>query len=418
MLERIKNLLHMNSRPPEEVGAGELRTVRVGAGEDEGDQDTGIFQIIMEDKITRNMVILLFALLVVLFFGIWIYGRVNLHTEIEITRSVGETDIAGTHYAMLDNHVIKYSTDGLFVTDTSGKTGWSIAYGIQTPIAACRGSRMALAEQLGKQIIVLNKSGVIGQFQTDLKIRRIALAENGVTGAVLEDGEITRIKLYDTQGQELVEIKTTMDMTGYPVDIALSKDAKRMMVSYLGEQNGQLVSRIVFYDFSSAQDADGDHITAEYSYSREVFPRVFYTDDGVPAAVGDDCILVFSKGRKPEEAVRVDEDREIVSVFYDDESIGMIFHSESTEARYEMEVYNYKGKKMMQTSFAFEYTGVCLENGEIVLYDERDLYIYRTSGKQKFSYQYDKPVRFFTRLSGAGKYLVITDDSLDTIKLR
>ena len=82
-----------------------------------------------------------------------------------------------------------------------------------------------------------------------------------------------------------------------------------------------------------------------------------------------------------------------------------------------MSVYNFLGKETMHTQVNFAYEGIRMENREILLYDASGMHIYRTSGKEKFAVSYGKEVLYFTSLPGARRYLVITESSMDRIRI-
>ena len=71
----------------------------------------------------------------------------------------------------------------------------------------------------------------------------------------------------------------------------------------------------------------------------------------------------------------------------------------------------------MRSDFNFEYEDVRMESGEVLLHDSGNIYVYRTSGKQKLAAGYDKEVVYFRQIPGLRDYLVITPDSLDQIRI-
>ena len=86
---------------------------------------------------------------------------------------------------------------------------WSAAYSMQTPIVdICE--KIAVEEQKGSQVYIYSADkGQIGYFQTLLPIQKVKVASQGVVAAVLEDGEVTWINLYDTDGNEIAKHRTS-----------------------------------------------------------------------------------------------------------------------------------------------------------------------------------------------------------------
>jgi len=54
---------------------------------------------------------------------------------------------------------------------------------------------------------------------------------------------------YDTAGNVLVEHKTSLSGTGYPLDVSLSEDGEVMQVVYLYTQEGKITSKVAYYNF-------------------------------------------------------------------------------------------------------------------------------------------------------------------------
>lgn len=66
---------------------------------------------------------------------------------------------------------------------------------------------------------------------------------------ILDDSKITRINLYDTSGNELVKSETTMDKSGYPIDISISPSGELLAISYLYVDSGTMKTSIAFHNF-------------------------------------------------------------------------------------------------------------------------------------------------------------------------
>ncbi len=371
----------------------------------------------LRDRITRMLVLTLILGAVVFWVAYTVYQRIHLFTDYSVTATAQENDVDGTLYQVLGSHVIKYSHDGVFCVDMSNNMQWSSAYSMQTPISDVSGSYMVIAEQQGKQVYVLNEAGVQGSFETDLPIIRVKISTNGVVALMLDDGDVTWINLVRDNGEAIASVKTSVAESGYPMDMGLSRDAVRMMVSFVHPNKGKMEGVVAFYDFSSAAEADDTHLIGKCNYTDSVFPEVYYTGGGVPVALADTGYVVFTQNGQPKEKQRVTLEDEIVSTFHENGSIGFIFRSKNPDQKYSMQLYNLRGQQMMETAFNYDYTLAKMENDEILLYDAAALHVWRVSGKEKFSVQYKKEVYFFASLTDMRRYLVVTDDSMDRIRI-
>ena len=372
----------------------------------------------IEDPVTRYLIgMLLFTVLAAL-IGFLVYNRTHRFDEYRILKSAQEHDVEGTEYALLGKHIIKYSHDGVFCVNFSNEMDWSAAWSMQTPIARICGSVMAVAEQQGTQVYLLNEKGLLGQFEAALPIMKLKVTASGEVLLVLKDSDVTWINLYSRDGTQIASIKTTVADSGYPLDAALSANGKRVLVSYANVAQGDLRGKLTVYDFSSGASSEDSHVGGTLEFENSVFPEVYYADGSVPVAVGDDLFVVLTESRTPRVKARVDFSKEIISSFHDESYIGFVTRSDDPSQKYEMEVYNYRGKNAMHSSFRFDYSTIAVDGEEILMYDARTLNGYRTSGREKLEMAYEKEVRFFAALPGFRKYLVITEDSMDQIRLK
>ena len=372
-----------------------------------------------QDPITRYLILTLIAAAIIAVISYWVYNKTHMFDDYNVLSSTELKDVEGTRYVMLSGRIIKYSHDGIFCVNTENEMLWSAAYSMQTPVCDVSGGMMVIAEQQGDQVYVINARGVVGNFTTSLPIMKARISSNGVVALVQDDvDDVSWVNLFDKSGNAIASVKVTQSETGYPLDMALTGNAKGMIVSYAATDNGQVTGRICKYDFSSASGSDESHLVGSRTYTDRLFPDVFYAASETPVAVADDGFMVFPSGKSMKERTQVSLTDEITSVFYDKETIGFIFRSNQTDAKYRMEVYNFRGKNTMSTEFDFQYSDVQMEDGEVLLYDASNLNIYRTSGMQKLQVTYDQEVRFCTSLGGLRKYLIITGNTVDSIRLK
>lgn len=71
----------------------------------------------------------------------------------------------------------------------------------------------------------------------------------------------------------------------------------------------------------------------------------------------------------------------------------------------------------MEQEFDCDYQEVKMDSGKILLYDAKNCTVYSTSGAQNFATDYEKQVEYFGKIPGYRRYLVITNDSMDRIRI-
>ena len=349
--------------------------------------------------------------------GFYLYNSFYQFHDYIISNTYENTASSGTQYLELGKHILKYNSDGVSYVTAKNEQEWSITYSMQSPIADACGSTVAIAEQQGTQVYVVNEDGLVGNFETTLPILKVRVSRQGVVAVVLQEEDVTWVNMFRADGTAIVNDKTTVSESGYPIDVDISPDGERLMVSYLEMAEGTLKSNIVFYHFGTEGESAENHIVGSTEYAGTVVPIVTFCTDSRAIAVRDDGFTVFNGQNSPKAGTSVEFDEEIVSCFYDESYIGFLFDSEEDEYDYRMELYTQRGRRKAQGHLPGGFEEIKLENGQILVYSDSGLAVYTTSGRLKFSSPYEKEVEEFFYLSEFRRYLVITGDSFDRIRI-
>ena len=114
-------------------------------------------------------------------------------------------------------------------------------------------------------------------------------------------------------------------------------------------------------------------------------------------------------------------DQEIVSAFYDEESIGLVFMNDSeenTDKQYVMEVYNKNGRQKFTTEFGISYTNIKMSGGQVVMHNSSQVCVISAQGVEKFNGTIDEGnISDFFKL-GMNRYVLVLDNGLVTIKFK
>ena len=232
-------------------------------------------------------------------------------------------------------------------------------------------------------------------------------------GTVLKNDSSAEIICYDTAGNILVEHKTSSVGTGYPMDIALSKDGKVMQVLYFYTQDGTITSKVMYYNFGEIGRNKTDNQVYSQEYKDTVMVSGFFLDQGVSAAVGDNCLAIF---HGKEEKVLIAIDKEIRSVFHNENYIGMILKNEGKEG-YELRLYNGDGKVVISKDFTGDYDNVKLCGRQVIMYEGKRCSIFLRNGIQKFEGEMENNIMEIFPVAGVNKYIVMSADGMEKIRL-
>lgn len=368
--------------------------------------------------LTRILLVVAVLIAVILFFYIQ-YER-HVYTDYDIIASVESESISGTTDVRLKNAILTYSKDGAHCTDIKGNVVWNQTFEIQDVRLAVSGDAIALGEYNGRSIYLANSEKLLGEISTTMPIRELAVCEAGYVVAVLTDSDITWVNRYDSSGELKNEGRTHVDDSGYPMALGLSPSGELLGVAYLYVDAGVLKTNIAFYNFGPVGSNVSDRLVSTWSYTDMLIPYVKFLDDDTAVAVGDGRLMVYSGSHKPGSPAEYMFDREIQSVFCNDRYVGLVFYSDNSENRYQINVYDTENLSSQAKIFYFdmEYTDIFFGNGNFVIYNETECQIITLDGVEKFHGNFARPVRLMLPTGRGYRYLLITDDSMDTIQLK
>lgn len=384
----------------------------------DGQQEKFWARLGMRRRSARRHRLLVIGAVCLLSIAGMLFLYLHVGTTYSVLREEKRTDISGTVYAELGDNLLKYSSDGVTCMSDEETVLWNSTFSMQSPMIDISGTTAVLADKKGTQVYVFDESGTLGQFQTSLPIEKVCVANQGVVAAVLSDGDVTWINFYDTQGNEIAKNRTSLGDSGYPLDIALSPDGMKIMVSYLRVTQGIMNTKICFYDFDSVGQAEINNLVASETYENVVAPETYFIDRETSVAFLSNGFSLFQGKQVPEQKKKVEFDEEILSVFHDGDYFGFIFRSDKEKHKYKAQLYNRTGKQIMKTYFDLDYKKVKFGGDDLILFNEKEFEIYNTGGRKKFSGSYDKAIEDIIRVSGFRKYMVLSRGYVSTIRLR
>lgn len=336
------------------------------------------------------------------------------YTEIEVLEQIQEAESGNSFYMRYGENIVSCDTDGVSLFDLEGKEIWKESIQFQKPVMKVRGGSLAVAEQSGNDIAVFGEEGLRGQIRTTLPIEKVDVSDQGITAVILENGNTPVIQCYDVTGNVLVEYRVTASANGYPVDLAISPDGTTLFVSYLITQNGQVSTKIVYYDFGN-KHKDGNYQIGSGTYEGQVMPTVFFVTDEQSVAVGDGGFVVY-KGSEPKEAKKIDIKKKIRSVAYDEEYLAFVLSDEGSSG-YELRLYDYSGDEIISKEFEGDYGNIKVDDGQIILFDGEKASIFTEGGIHRFEGSTGANIKDMFVLKGINKYLLMSDKGTQTVRL-
>lgn len=365
-------------------------------------------------KLNRMQWTIIIGLLVMV--GVLVYALVKnnrVSGSYEVVTSLSRGDDTSVYYQIMRKGMIRYSKDGMAMTDKSGNLIWTQTYEMTSPAIAVSDPYVAVGDMGANTIYIFNEYGQLGRINTDVPIQEIRISAQGVIAAVLSDSATNYINLYDKQGNVLGSIKASLQNTGYPLAIALSSDATRLLASYLCMDGSTVKTRVISYNFS---DTQSKHVIDTLELE-ELYPKIEFLENNKAVMFGEKSFVLYNTDTKEITAQQTFEN-EIASAFCSDQKIGFIFKASDENGQYYMEIYNKAGRKNSSVYFDFDYEGINVYDDEVILYNSQEMAVYQMNGRLKFTSTLNTSVTNIMASWESGMYWLVDDQSLREIHIK
>jgi hypothetical protein len=306
---------------------------------------------VLEEKLKRHRRskaskwIILIAVLIIAGVGYLIYLDNKVYTSYEVLETAQITDNYNGRFYEFGDYMLRYSEDGIAYLNGS-KTYWNHAFEMREPIIDICNSYVAVAEQKSNTIYICNNKGFQGQVETEYPIVGLDVSDNGIVAAITgENSELSYIEVIDEDGTRIAKGQSVLSSQGCPVDISISEDGTKLVVSYLCVGSGVIQSKVVFYNYSEIGKNEVDRFVGGYNFDKTMVARVEFVNNDTVVAFGDDKVVLYSMKQKPSVIAEISIDKEIKSIFYDEEYIGLVLANGQVDNPYNMVVYDIEGKK-------------------------------------------------------------------------
>ncbi len=327
------------------------------------------------------------------------------------------SDVSDTSsYAQFANGIVRYNRDGVVFLNRENEEQWIQPAQIQNPVIKVKGDSFAVADNGGNSIMVFTEEGLKGEIETTLPIEKIAVSEQGIVSAILNNESSPKIISYDSTGNVLVEQQVSLSTTGYPVAMEMSGDGNMLAVSYLYTEGARIRSRVIFYNFGEAGQSKTDNIVSQDEYEDTVIADVFFMGNDCSVAVGDNSFVIYNGSDIPEKAEEIRVDQEIQSVFHSDRYIGFILLNRE-KSGYELRLYNRRGDIVINREIPGMYSHAKIQGDEVIMWEGSMCCIITDTGVTKFEGDISVDVLEFFRAPGLNRYYVMSVGELREIYL-
>ena len=368
----------------------------------------------------RNIyrMLLIIAVIIAVIVLVVVQYRRHIYTSYDVASTVVRENAAGMADRRLGKSILTYSKDGAHCLDLKGNVTWNQTYEIQDIQIALSGDTVAIGAYNGRNIYVQNEDKQLAQITTTMPMRGLTVSESGYVTAVLDDGDVSLIHTYNDKGELAFQGQARMNDSGYPASMSLSPNGELLCVSYWYVDSGVVKTNIAFYNLGPVGQNNSDFIVSAYSYTDMLVPQVQFMNNSTAFALGDSRLMVYKGEHKPVVEAERMIDEEIQSVFYDDKYIGLVFREKQGNSLYRVDVYDVQASLVGSFPLNIEYSDLFFGHNNFVAYNETECVITDLKGVEKFNGTFDRPIRLMVPAGDSYRYVLVTENSLDTIQLK
>lgn len=382
-------------------------------------QNSDYQSVIRKHKMSNMYKTIIAIVLVIIAIVIFAVQQANKkYTDYEILSSVLREKAADAVDMQLGNTVLTYSKDGAHCTRSDGIVTWNQTYEMQDIQTAINKNVVAIADYNGRNIYVQDTEQTLGQVTTTMPIKNLAVAENGNVTAVLEDSDVAWLNTYSAGGEMLYKGQTHMHDSGYPAALSLSPNGELLAASFVYVDAGVLKTNIEFYNFGPVGMNQSDFVTGVYTYTDLLVPEINFMNNASAFAVGDGRLMFYKGSEKPVLEAEYLFSEELLSVYYNEKYVGMVYTSDNAESKYVVRIYDADGRKVNDIHFDIEYTKILFDKDSVVVYNDTECNVITMDGTVKYNGKFKKTTNLMIPTEKKYRYMLVTNDSIDIIQLR
>lgn len=338
------------------------------------------------------------------------------YSKYEVLHSMERSDTSFSRYESYGSGIIKYSKDGAMAMDGAGNLLWNGPFEMKDPIVDITGKYVALADRGYDTIHIFNGNGGMETVNTNNRIIKIEVANQGVVAALLDGPDVNYIQLYTEEGSMPVDIRTLNEKDGYPVDIALSQDGRKLVTSYVSILNGVTQSKVTFYNFGGVGQNYIGKVVGGFDFGQTIVPDVDFINNDTVCAFGDDKFSIYSMKEKPELVYEEKLSAEVKSIIHSEKYVGLVLNNDGEEKN-RIVIYDLKGKVIFNETTNLDYNKILISGDEVIAYSDNEWNIWNLSGSKKFHYTFDANISYILPVNNVDKYILVDDTSINEIKL-
>ena len=357
------------------------------------------------------------AFVVVLVVVLCVVNYSSGYKSYAVHNSAARNDNGYAKYMDFGSGYVRCSKDGIAMYSYDGVQQWNKTYEMKSPLTDVCGRYMAVADTDGNQIHLFDRSGYISTVDTALPIMQIRVSEQGTVAAILEDTNAAYIRLYDSEGSQIYNIKSTVAGNGVPVSMDVSPDGHLLIVSYTAVEEQKLATSVVFYNFGEVGQSEVERVVGGYdTYGEQLVADVKFLGAKAAVAIGENVVSFFKVGEYPKLMADVKQDYTVDKVLYSDKYVGLEYMDSENVRR--VDVYDTSGVLVAEFKADGKYSQYIFAEDALLMYGDSSLKLVNMKGRTLFDGSIEDGIIEMISVSGDNEFICLGPDKLMRIEFK
>jgi len=313
-----------------------------------------------------------------------------------------------------------YSNDGAKGLTAEGKVRWEMSYHLDNPELSYCNNVASVADIGGTSVYVVAENGIPYHYEVMYPIVKHAVAKQGVTAVLLDNGTEDFIQLYDINGTLRVDINTKTKLDGIPVDIALSEDGKRLVTLYVTFQGSEIIGKVTFYNAGEVGKNYLGNVVGQKTFERNVLVYdVGFLNKDYVYVLYENGFSVYHMKEVPELVQECNIKNEILDVAVTEDGIYFVEKTSLGEKRLSFYsvgdglIAEWRSETWKNVP---EYEKFMATKDEVIFFSPQSVLIYRKNKSLKYKGEFRGTQEALFPIGG-NKYFLVDSHGVRTIKL-
>lgn len=360
----------------------------------------------------KKLFLIILIIIAVVAVAAYLYGSYFVYGNLDTVFEMELANVSDCGCLPYGEGFVRCTRDGAYAIGLDGERIWNVTYDMKNPIADVNGMCAAIADKGADKLYICDGSETVCSVTVrPSQILDVETAKQGVTAVWTAEIDDDYFFIYDSQGNLLLEMKTTLEKTGFPVDMDLSEDGQRLAVAFIDILGDAMTSKVVFYNFSDVGKNYPDRVVGSVEYEDGV-SRVSFMGDKL-AIIRECGLSVYDYKELPTLCYDLEYEEQPKSVVNDENSICVIYPDGQADLR--VEVYDTKKASPRSFQARADYTSICYSEGELAFIGDYGCTIYRKNGQLKVKPDAQVLPKSVIR-SKANRYLYLYNDKAQLVR--